>query len=167
MNWVYEHLVVGFGILKFLYKLRYTNKPCVLGSSYWRGWPKKFTRIPSIEYEEKNRSRGAWKRGDWCKKMNEKSTVCFWCVVHTDMINLFYENFRFQLGVNSCLDMFSRKKYFFMVCYSLLDSKVIGKRYLKFPFNIRELLYKLRIGKKKTLQNSIYPSLSGRLIRSF
>ena len=25
---------------------------------------------------KKNRFRGAWKRGDWCKKMNEKSTVC-------------------------------------------------------------------------------------------
>ena len=36
-----------------------------------------------------------------------------------------------------------------MVCYSLLDSKVIGRRYLKFPFDIRELPYKLRIGKEK------------------
>ena len=24
-----------------------------------------------------------------------------------------------------------------MICYSLLDSEVIGKRYLKFPFDVR------------------------------
>ena len=36
------------------------------------------------------------------------------------------------------------------VCHFLLDSKVIGKRYLKFPFDIRELQYKVRIGKEKT-----------------
>ena len=28
---------------------------------------------------------------------------------HTDMINLFYQNLTFPLGVNSCLDSFSRK----------------------------------------------------------
>ena len=39
-----------------------------------------------------------------------------------------------------------------MICHSLLDSKVIGKRYLKFSFDIRELLHKLRIGKEKTVQ---------------
>ena len=37
---------------------------------------------------------------------------------------------------------------FFMACYSLLDSKVIGKRCLKFAFDIRELPYKLTIGKE-------------------
>ena len=36
-----------------------------------------------------------------------------------------------------------------MVCYSLLDSKVIGKRYLKFPIDIRKFPNKLRIGKEK------------------
>ena len=45
-----------------------------------------------------------------------------------------------------------------MVCYSHLDFKVIGKRYLKFPFDIRELLYKWRIGKETNRQNIIYPA---------
>ena len=36
-----------------------------------------------------------------------------------------------------------------MVCYSLLDSKTIGKRYLKLPSDIRGLMYKLRIGKER------------------
>ena len=80
---------------------------------------------------------------------------------HTEMINLFYQNLTFSWGVNSCLDMFSRK-IFFMVPYSLLDSKVIGKRYLKFPFDIRELPYKLRTGKETNRQKSIYVSLCGR-----
>ena len=30
-----------------------------------------------------------------------------------------------------------------MVCNSVLDSKVIGKRHVKFPFDIRELPHKL------------------------
>ena len=50
-----------------------------------------------------------------------------------------------------------------MVCYSFLDSKVVGKRYLKFPFYLGEFAYKLRIGKETYRQNSIYASLSGRL----
>ena len=36
-----------------------------------------------------------------------------------------------------------------MLCYFLLDSKLIGKRYLKSPFGIRELPYMLRVGKEK------------------
>ena len=55
---------------------------------------------------------------------------------------------------------------FFMVCYSVLDYKVIGKRYLKFPFDITEFPCKLRIGKETNRQNSIYASLSGRLTSS-
>ena len=39
--------------------------------------PGRLQGIRSIKYEEKNRSRGALKRGDRCKKMNEKSTVYF------------------------------------------------------------------------------------------
>ena len=35
-----------------------------------------------------------------------------------------------------------------MVCYPLLDSKVIGNRYLKFSFDIRGLPHKLRNGKE-------------------
>ena len=54
-----------------------------------------------------------------------------------------------------------------MVCYFLLESKVISKRYLKFPFDIGELRYKFKIGKEKTWQNNIYTSLSGRLTGSF
>ena len=54
-----------------------------------------------------------------------------------------------------------------MVSYSLLDSKVIGKIYLKFPVDIRKLPYKLRIVKEKNRQNSIYASLSGKLTSSF
>ena len=54
-----------------------------------------------------------------------------------------------------------------MVCYSFLDSEVIGKRYLKFPFDIRELPYKLRIGKVTDWQNSIFASLSDRQLVLF
>ena len=54
-----------------------------------------------------------------------------------------------------------------MVCYSFLDSKVVGKRYLKFPFYLGEFAYKLRIGKETYRQNSIYASLSGRLFFFF
>ena len=52
--------------LNFSYWLWYTNRTCVWGSSYWSWW--KVTRIQSIKYEEKNWSRGAWKRSEWCKK---------------------------------------------------------------------------------------------------
>ena len=77
--------------------------------------PGRLQGIRSIKYEEKNRSREALKRGDRCKKMNEKSTVYFrWAFIynwfdHTEMINLFYQNLTFSLGVNSCLVMFSQK----------------------------------------------------------
>ena len=37
-----------------------------------------------------------------------------------------------------------------MVCYFYLESKVIGMRYLQFPFDTGELPYKLRIRKEKT-----------------
>ena len=47
-----------------------------------------------------------------------------------------------------------------------LDCK-IRKRYLKFPFDIRELPYKLRIGKETNWQNSIFKSLSSWIIGSF
>ena len=90
--------------------------------------------------------------------MNEKSTACYcynW-FHHAEIINLFYQNLTFPLG-----------KIFLIVFYSYLDSKVIGKRYLKFPFDIRELPYKLRIGKETNRQSSIYASLSGRLTGSF
>ena len=43
-----------------------------------------------------------------------------------------------------------------MIYYFLLDSKVIGKRYLKFFLDITELPYKLRIGKETSRQNGIY-----------
>ena len=65
---------------------------------------------------------------------------------HTSMINLFYQNLTFSLGVNSCLDMFSQKSILYDFFYFLLDSEVIGKRYLKFPFDNREKPYKSRIG---------------------
>ena len=80
----------------------------------------------------------------------------------TEMINLFYQNLTFPLGVNSCLDFLEFRcfpgKIFFLVLYSLLDSKVIGKRYLKFLFDIRKLPYKVRIAKEANRQNSIYTS---------
>ena len=34
---------------------------------------------------------------------------CYNWFYHADMINVLYRNLTFQLGVNSCLDMFSRK----------------------------------------------------------
>ena len=92
---------------------------------------------------------------------------CYNWFDRTDMIYLFWQSLTFQLEVNSCSDMSSWKKILFMVCYSLLDSKVIGKRYLKFPIDIRKFPNKLRIGKEKNWQNSIYTRLSGRLTGSF
>ena len=79
---------------------------------------------------------------------------------HTDMINLFYQNLTFPLGVSSCLDMFSRKKIF-MFCYSLLDSKVIGKRHLKFLSDIKELQINVLENYRTNPQNSMFVSLSG------
>ena len=43
-----------------------------------------------------------------------------------------------------------------MIYYFLLDSKVTGKRYLKFSFDITELPYRLKIGKETSQQNGIY-----------
>ena len=123
MNGIYKPLILRFGILKF-FVLRYTNRPCVWGSSCWSLWPRKVARIRSIKYEKKNWSRRAWKRSDWCKKSNEKLIISFWWTV-------------------------------------------IGTRSLKFPFDIRELPYKLRTGKETNRQSSIYASLSGRLTDSF
>ena len=40
-----------------------------------------------------------------------------------------------------------------MVCYSLLDSKVIGKIYVKLPFDIRESQIKDWQGNKPTKQH--------------
>ena len=37
-----------------------------------------------------------------------------------------------------------------MICYSLLNSKVLGKRNLKFPFDIRELPPKYNYGSTQT-----------------
>ena len=51
-----------------------------------------------------------------------------------------------------------------MVFYSLLDSKVIGKRYLKF---IVDITVQIKNGKETNQQNSIFASLSGKLIGSF
>ena len=137
----------------FLHKLRYIHRTCVWVSSCWSWWPRKVARIRGVEYEEENRSRETWKRDDW------------W-FHHTDMINLFYQNLTFPLGVSICLDMFPQKNIFHGLL-SLIDSRVIGKRYLKFSFDIRELPYKLRIGKKPNQQNNISASLSGRLSCSF
>ena len=90
---------------------------------------------------------------------------CYNWFHHTETINMFYQNLTFPLGVNNCLDMFSRK-VFFMVCYLVLNYKVIGKSYLKFPFDIREFPYKLRIDEETNRQNIIYATLSGRLTGS-
>ena len=84
---------------------------------------------------------------------------------HTDMINLFYQNLTFPWRVNTCLDIFLQKNI--RGFYSITDSKVIEMRYFKFPSVIRELPYKLRIGKERNRPNSIYASLSGRLTGSF
>ena len=76
---------------------------------------------------------------------------------YTDVINLDYQKFRYVF----------MEKYSSWFCYSLLDSRVIGKRYLRFLLDISELQYKLRIGKETNWQNSIFASLSSRLTGSF
>ena len=64
---------------------------------------------------------------------------------HTEMINLKLD---VSFGSKQLFRYVFPEKIFFMVCYSLLDYKVIGERYLKFPFDIRELSYKLRLGEE-------------------
>ena len=54
--------------------------------------------------------------------------------------------------------MFSWKNIFHGLLFPFLDYKMVGKRYLKFHFDIRELLYKLRIGKETNGQDRIYAS---------
>ena len=51
--------------------------------------------------------------GDWCKKneweINRLFLIDRYNWLHnTEMMNLFYQNLTFTLGVNSCLDMFSQ-----------------------------------------------------------
>ena len=69
------------------------------------------------------------------------------------------------MGVNNCLDMFSRKNIvhgFFFPCRFQSDWEE-----MKLTFDIRELPYKLRIDKETNRQNSIFASVSGRLTGSF
>ena len=86
---------------------------------------------------------------------------------HTEMINFVLPKFDISIGTKQLFSYVFPEKILFMVSYSLLDSKVIWTRYLKFPLGISELPYKLRIGKETNQQNSIYASLSGRLTGSF
>ena len=107
-KWSLWTLDCGFWYMKFFVL---TNRPCVWSCSYWSWWPRKFTRIRSVKY--KSIQRGL-KKGRLMWKNKWKINLLFlmsrynW-FHHTDMINLFYQNLTFQLGVNSCLDMFSRK----------------------------------------------------------
>ena len=50
-----------------------------------------------------------------------------------------YQNRTFPLGVYGCMDTFSRKIVFLLVCFSNSDPNVIGKRYLKYLFKIKML----------------------------
>ena len=82
---------------------------------------------------------------------------------HTYMINFFYQNLTLPLGVNSYLDMFLRKN----ILHGLLFPFRFYSDWEKFPFDIMELPYKLRIGKETNRQNSTFAILSGRLTGSF
>ena len=80
------------------------------------------------------------------------------------MINFVLPKFDISIGTTQLFSYVFPEKILFMVSYSLIDySKVIWTRYLKFPFGISELPYKLRLGKETNQPSSIYASLSGRL----
>ena len=66
----------------------------------------------------------------------------------TDVINMFFLNLTFPLAVNSSLDMFSRKRILHCLLFPF-------GFYLKFPFGVSELPYKLRVGNETKQQNSI------------
>ena len=56
-----------------------------------------------------------------------------------------YQNSTFPLGVYADIDTFSRKILFLFVCYSNSNPLVIGKMYLRYPFESQMLPRNLRV----------------------
>ena len=125
MSGIYEHLIVGFGILKFfvLTKIRIDSEFEAVHAEV--DIPGKFQKYGASNMKKQNRSRGAWKRDDCCKKKKWMKNQPFvsesrynW-FHHTDIITCFTKIWRFH-GSKQLFKCFPGK-ILIMVCYSLLD----------------------------------------------
>ena len=68
MNGVYEHLIVGFCILKFFVLTKIYQSTVFEGIHAEVDGPGNLQEYGALKMKKKSLSRGAWKRGDWCKK---------------------------------------------------------------------------------------------------